>query len=216
MESRRHPVQKVKPFRVIEKAYAPPRTKMYSSGRGLAILPAISLFGQPDVVEFVKYGGIFMDFTVKQIGTIHCAEDGFSIRIEPAYRPALTGLDGFGYIQVLWWFDGCDNDEDRAKLTESKPYSHGPDILGAFATRTPQRPNPIAVSTAYVTFLDDENGVIGLAWIDADEGSPVLDIKPYTPSIDRVEEPIVPRWCAHWPQNVETSGDFDWEKEFNF
>ncbi len=62
----------------------------------------------------------------------------------------------------------------------------------------------------------DENGVIGLAYIDADDKSPVLDIKPYTPSLDRVEQPEVPIWCKHWPKNVETSGDFDWESEFTF
>lgn len=31
-----------------------------------------------------------------------------------------------------------------------------------------------------------------------------------------VEDPEVPSWCRHWPKNYETSGDFDWEKEFNF
>lgn len=157
-----------------------------------------------------------MSFTVNQIGTVCCGEDGFSIKVKSEYRAALTGLDGFEYIQVLWWFDGCDNAESRSKLTESKPYVKGPDVLGAFATRSPERPNPIAVTPAYVTFIDYENGVVSLAWIDANDGTPVLDIKPYTPSVDRVEKPAVPDWCAHWPQNVETSGDFDWEKEFNF
>jgi len=61
-----------------------------------------------------------------------------------------------------------------------------------------------------------DNGVIGLAYIDADDQSPVLDIKPYTPSLDRAETPRVPEWCGHWPKNVESSSDFDWESEFNF
>jgi len=46
--------------------------------------------------------------------------------------------------------------------------------------------------------------------------SPVLDIKPYTPSLDRVEAPGVPKWCSHWPKSLEQSEDFDWENEFNF
>jgi len=46
--------------------------------------------------------------------------------------------------------------------------------------------------------------------------SPVLDIKPYIPSLDRVENPIVPDWYEHWPKSCEESGDFDWESGFNF
>ena len=157
-----------------------------------------------------------MTFTVDQIGTVCCGEDGFSIKLLPEYKEALTGLEDFGYIQVLWWFDRCDDPRSRSRLTLAKPYVSGPDVLGVFATRSPQRPNPIAVSPAYATYVDRENGVIGLAWLDAIDGTPVLDIKPYTPSVDRVEAPRVPDWCAHWRGNVESSGEFDWEKEFNF
>lgn len=47
-------------------------------------------------------------------------------------------------------------------------------------------------------------------------GSSILDIKPYTPSVDRVEKPNVPKWCSHWPMSYEESGDFNWEDEFLF
>lgn len=157
-----------------------------------------------------------MDFKVTQIGTVRATDEGFFLELLPPYRSAITGLDGFEYVNVLWWFDGCDNAQSRAVLTEEQPYTTGPARLGAFATRSPQRPNPIALSCAYVTYIDEENGRLGLAYIDAEDGSPLLDIKPYTPSLDRVESPGVPEWCAHWPQDVETSGDFDWETEFNF
>lgn len=59
-------------------------------------------------------------------------------------------------------------------------------------------------------------GIIGLAYIDADNGTPVIDIKPYTPSLERVENPSLPEWCSNWPNNVEESGDFDWSTVFNF
>ncbi len=65
---------------------------------------------------------------------------------------------------------------------------------------TPERPNPIAVTAAAVTFVDADRGILGLGWIDANGQTPVLDIKPYTPSADRVEHPTVPDWCAHWPK----------------
>lgn len=156
------------------------------------------------------------NFTVKQIGVICADESGFRMEIAPEYKDLLVGLDGFSYINILWWFSGCDNEKDRSVLSEAKPYTKGPDTIGAFTTRSPQRPNPIALSCAYVTYIDADNGIVGLAYIDADDQSPVLDIKPYTPSLDRVEEPEVPAWCKHWPNNVETSGDFDWASEFNF
>ena len=154
--------------------------------------------------------------TLNPIGKIAVHGDETVIALDAQLIPALVGLEGFGYVQVLWWFDGCDGDMARSQLATEKPYTKGPATLGVFATRSPQRPNPIALSCAQVTYIDRAHGVIGLAYIDANDGSPVVDIKPYTPSLDRVENPAVPDWCSHWPKCVETSGDFDWEAEFNF
>ena len=156
------------------------------------------------------------NFTVKQVGRVRARGDGFQIELEEPYKKALTGLEGFEYIQVLWWFSGCDDSAARAVLTVQKPYTRGPELLGAFATRSPMRPNPLALSCARVTYLDLERGVVGVVYLDAEDGSPVLDIKPYTPSLDRVERPGVPDWCAHWPRAVEDGGGFPWEEEFNF
>jgi tRNA (Thr-GGU) A37 N-methylase len=147
---------------------------------------------------------IMENFILHPIGSVSTCDDDYKLVLDKKYVSALEGLDGFGYVQVLWWFDGCDNPEAR------------PDIRGVFATRSPQRPNPIALTCAPVTCIDRENGVVGLGYIDANDGSPVLDIKPYTPSLDRVEHPTVPQWCAHWPRDCESSGDFNWEAEFNF
>ena len=157
-----------------------------------------------------------MEFSLRTIGKISTNQGQFCLRIDREYLGALQGLEGFSHIQVIWWFDGCDTAEERAKTSETKPYVHGPDQIGVFAMRSPSRPNPIALSCAEVTYIDAVNGIVGLAYIDANEGSPLLDIKPYTPSLDRVENPRVPQWCAHWPKNCETSGDFDWGSEFNF
>lgn len=154
--------------------------------------------------------------TLTPIGTIVNQDGEVTLALDKRYAPALDGLEDFSHIQVLWWFDGCDNEADRATRTEQKPYTHGPDTLGTFATRSPRRPNPIAVSTAQAIWMDKENALIGLAYIDARDGTPLLDIKPYTPSLDRVERPQTPDWCAHWPKNLEESGDFDWEGEFTF
>jgi len=147
------------------------------------------------------------------IGRVESDYGQFKVVLCEQYKAALKGLEGFSHVQVLWWFDGCDNDHDRSMLVAEKPYTKGPDELGTFATRSPMRPNPIAVTTAEIVAVDLEKGVLILNYIDALTGTPVLDIKPYTPSLDRVENPQVPSWCAHWPESYETSDTFDWSAE---
>ena len=153
-------------------------------------------------------------FTVNQIGKIEMNEAGMFVRIEPEFIPALQALEGFSHIQIVWWFDGCDNSRSRNVLEVPRPYKSAPQIMGTFATRSPERPNPIALTTAQVIRLDHEGGLIQISYTDADNGSPVLDLKPYTPSLDRVQQPYVPVWCSHWPESLEESADFDWENEF--
>ena len=130
--------------------------------------------------------------------------------------PALKALEGFSHINVIWWFSDFDSAEMRNTLEMPRPYKKAPSVMGVFATRSPIRPNPIALSTAQVVYADFEKGIIQVAYIDANDQTPVLDIKPYTPSLDRVEAPGVPEWCAHWPKSIDESGSFDWENEFNF
>ncbi|WP_333860585.1 SAM-dependent methyltransferase [Clostridium sp.] len=155
-------------------------------------------------------------FNLRVIGKICVDNKGMRAVLNKEYIPALINLEGFGYINVLWWFDRCDNFKSRAKLIEKNPYKGAPEVLGTFATRSPERPNPIGLSCSCITYIDCEKGIIGLAYIDADNGTPVLDIKPYTPSLDRVEKPMSPKWCSNWPESVEKSGDFDWSTVFNF
>jgi tRNA (adenine37-N6)-methyltransferase len=156
------------------------------------------------------------EITVNPIGVIRYRQGGAVLELDEKYIPALRELDGFSHINVLWWCHGCDSDEERGILEADAPYKKGPDVIGIFATRSERRPNPIALTAAPVIRIDHEAGTIQLAYNDAVDGTPVLDIKPYTPSIDRVEEPAVPDWCSHWPKSTEQSGNFNWAAEFNF
>ncbi|MGL5512507.1 MAG: SAM-dependent methyltransferase [Sporomusa sp.] len=154
-------------------------------------------------------------FQVKAIGKISISTIGMCIELEPKYIPALQALDGFSHVNVIWWFSDFDTEEAQSILEIPQPYKNGPDVVGIFATRSPVRPNPIALTAVQVIQIDHEKGLIQIAYIDANDGTPVLDIKPYTPSLDRVETPGVPEWCKHWPMSVEKSEDFDWEKVFS-
>lgn len=157
-----------------------------------------------------------MNYNLIPIGECKAEKGEVWIEVYPKYRKAMEGLEEHGYLQVIWWFDQCDNERSRNKLMEEKPYKKGPDILGTFATRAPERPNPIGISNVYVLSVDAESGKVKVPYFDAFNGTPILDLKPYTPSIDRVEHVIVPQWCEKWPKSVEDSGDFDWSTVFNF
>lgn len=157
-------------------------------------------------------------FVVEPIGTIlnEGEEVPVKIHLDKQYIPALEGLKDFSHVMILWWFSEFDTVDGRSQLTADCPYVNGPDCLGIFATRSPMRKNPIAVSVADIISIDMENGILTLSYLDAFDGTPVLDIKPYTPSLDRVEHPSVPAWCSNWPMSLEDSGSFDWGSVFNF
>ncbi|SBV99882.1 conserved hypothetical protein [uncultured Eubacteriales bacterium] len=156
------------------------------------------------------------NFLVNPIGKINVKEEGVFIELQPKYIPAMQALDGFSHLNVIWWFSDFDNEEMRKVLETPQPYKNAPDVMGIFATRSPVRPNPIALTVVQIIRIDYEKGMIQIPFIDANDATPILDIKPYTPSLDRVELPDVPEWCSHWPRSVEQSGNFNWENEFNF
>lgn len=156
------------------------------------------------------------DYKIHPVGTVRHNENGSFIEVDKQYIPALQALEGFSHINVIWWFSDFDDETCRAALQADQPYKDAPEVMGVFATRSPIRPNPIALTASEIIHIDHKNGVIQVAFIDANDNTPVLDIKPYTPSLDRVEKPGVPDWCSGWPMSTEESGEFDWGSVFNF
>jgi tRNA-Thr(GGU) m(6)t(6)A37 methyltransferase TsaA len=133
-------------------------------------------------------------------------EDGRTfLDIHPAFAPALKELETFSHVQVLWWFDQFDN-EDARRTTEfdRMPFEAPP--LGVFACRAPMRPNPIGLTPAQILHIDREARTVEIADIDAYDGTPILDLKAYMPSQDRVRTVRVPDWAAAWPQWLPEDG----------
>ncbi|RQW04534.1 S-adenosylmethionine-dependent methyltransferase [candidate division KSB1 bacterium] len=155
-------------------------------------------------------------FSIEPIGFIQAQNGDFSIQIQEKYRPALLGLDEYSHVQVTWWANLMDSREFRSLLVAEKPYTKGPDKIGIFATRSPARPNPLAITSTAIIRIDQKSGTIFVPYIDAEDGTPVIDLKPYHPSTERIREVRVPQWNDHWPKWLEDSGEFDWEAEFNF
>jgi len=109
----------------------------------------------------------------KGCGAKHEAEG--TLEILPVFEPGLADIDGFSHLYVLWVFD-------RAKgvsLIACPPSDDRPH--GVFATRSPQRPNPIGLTV--VELLRREGRILHIRGVDMLEGTPVLDIKPYLSSI---------------------------------
>ncbi len=155
-------------------------------------------------------------FIVNQIGKVKIDGEGMRIEVFSKYKAALKALDDFSHLNVFWWCNDFDNEQARNTLETESPYKGSPTVMGIFATRSPIRPNPIALTVAQVLHIDHDKGIIHIAYIDANDNTPVIDLKPYTPSLDRVDNPIVPKWCGHWPKSLEQSADFDWDSQFNF
>ncbi len=155
-----------------------------------------------------------MSYSLNPIGEIDVGDDGFTLHIEELYRPALTELDGFSHINVLWWCHYLDEPQYRQMTVVEKPYREGPAQVGIFATRSPARPNPIAVTVTSLISVDIESGIVEVGFLDAEPGTPILDIKPYLLATDRVRDVSTPAWCAGWPQWLEESATFDWAAVF--
>jgi len=149
-------------------------------------------------------------FELSPIGRVQADESQglFRIQVDEPYRPALLGLGSCTHAIIFWWADKHDNPEDRANsLVVDLPYA--PDTKsGVFANRSQARPNPIAITTSYLLNVDEESGKIDLAFIDAYDGTPVVDIKPYLPMSDRVLSAEYPDWLAGMPDSMEEAAEF--------
>lgn len=114
-------------------------------------------------------------FETKAIGMIQVEEGRYKIRLHEKYRPGLTNINGFSHLQIVWWANLIDQTDQRERLINKKPCKNSPAKLGVFATRSQFRPNPILITTIYVEHVDLENGLIYTPYIDADDGTPLLE-----------------------------------------
>jgi tRNA (Thr-GGU) A37 N-methylase len=148
------------------------------------------------------------------IGEVTRDGDMKCIRIFGNYISGLARTEGFSHLQIIWWGHLADDPEKREKLLIRDLFKRAPDPLGVFSTRAPARPNPIMISTIQVSRINFKEGIIHTPFIDAEPGSPVLDIKPYFP-MERVKSLKVPDWCEHWPQWADEVESFNWNAEMN-
>lgn len=102
------------------------------------------------------------------------------IVIEPAYREGLLGIEVGQRVQILFQFDKAPN---NFVLQQHPMGRRDLAARGVFALRSPHRPSGLGLTTVRVLEVDDEG--ITVAGLDAWDGSPVVDIKPYVASLDK-------------------------------
>jgi tRNA-Thr(GGU) m(6)t(6)A37 methyltransferase TsaA len=112
------------------------------------------------------------------------------IVLKPEYAPGLLGLEGFSHLLVLTFLH-------EAKFIPEKHLRRHPQeredmpLLGIFAQRARHRPNRIGVTAVEIVEVTDNS--VKVRALDAIDGTPILDIKPYVPLYDR-RDATIPVW----------------------
>ena len=109
----------------------------------------------------------------KGLGAQHSAEGVLEIR--PELEAGLADIEGFSHLYVIWIFDRAGGAEHTAyPPSDDRPH-------GVFATRSPQRPNPIGLTI--VELLGRDGNRLRVKGIDMLDGTPIVDIKPYLSNV---------------------------------
>ncbi len=139
-----------------------------------------------------------MTYTFSPIGSIHSPfkskqdiqsnrnkrPDGYAeikgqIEIHDPYAAGLQDIEGFSHLFVIFAF----HQSEEGGLIAHPPFDHKP--RGVFSTRSPHRPNAIGLTV--VRFHGREGPLLHVSGLDMLDGTPVLDIKPYTPRDQKSE-----------------------------
>lgn len=138
---------------------------------------------------------------VTPIGTVHTTvkektDQGWGavqsdIVIRPDLKDGLTGLAQFSHIIVVTYLHEAEFIPEKHLVRRIRGRDDMP-RLGIFCQRAKDRPNPIGITA--VRLLGVSGDTVTVAGLDAIDGTPVLDIKPYNPAFDRRDDAVVPEW----------------------
>jgi tRNA-Thr(GGU) m(6)t(6)A37 methyltransferase TsaA len=112
------------------------------------------------------------------------------IHLDDEFVPALEGIKGFSHVFVLFWLNQITREQRRTLKIHPRGRMDLP-LVGVFVARTNLRPNPIGLTLCEL--LKVEGNVLTVRGLDAFDGTPVLDVKPYD-SWDCAPEAKMPEW----------------------
>lgn len=111
--------------------------------------------------------------------------------IDPSLDGILDGIDEFSHLMVLYWAHLVP--PDKRTLTRVHPLGRDDfPLVGIFATHSPARPNTIL--TTVVQLIERQGNVLKVTGLDALDGSPILDIKPYNGDLAKLSNISIPDW----------------------
>lgn len=120
--------------------------------------------------------------------------------IFPEWADLLDGIDGFSHVMVLYWPHLIPS--ERRNLHKIHPMGRKDfPLQGIFATCSPARPNPVLISA--VRLCERVDNILKVQGLEAVDGSPIIDIKPYVKSYYGPENPTVPEWMMQIQREVE-------------
>jgi len=123
--------------------------------------------------EFKPIGYVHSDLTTREEALkSKTAENLGTLEILPEFEEGLSDLEGFSHIYVVFWLHKA-----VFKTLKVIPIFFPEKERGIFATRHPDRPNPIGVTI--VELLEIEGNILKVKGVDMFDGTPILDIKPY-------------------------------------
>jgi len=125
----------------------------------------------------------------RQAGMMSEARGVLKLGPDPAYTAALNHLSEFSHVWLVYLFHK--NGPQPWRPVIEPPRIDAAKSMGVFASRSPHRPNPIGLSAVKLEFIDLEavGGIeIHLSGLDILDGTPVLDVKPYLPYADKIDE----------------------------
>jgi len=132
------------------------------------------------------------EFSLKPIGWVRRLETQQLVEVDSAYLPALLGVEQHSHLWILYWFSDNDNPRDRSILQVHPCRQPDNPLTGVFGTRAPVRPNLIGLCA--VRLVRVEEGHLVVQGLDARDGTPVVDIKPYLPATDAIPRARAPQW----------------------
>ena len=141
-----------------------------------------------------------MDLTVRPIGTVEnyvtdrkdtaWGEDVSDVILDRAYIGGLKGLEDFSHAIIVFLLDQAHFDPEKHLQRRPQNRDDMP-VTGIFAQRGKDRPNRIGITAVEILSVTED--CLAVRGLDAIDGTPVLDIKPYYPAYDR-KEAAVPEW----------------------
>ena len=138
-----------------------------------------------------------MKAELRFIGVVDEAKEISKIKIFTECCEGLKGVDAYSHLIILYWAHLRDTEKKRSFL-QVFPRRHKVNVkTGVFACRSPSRPNPVCLCV--VELVEVERCTLKVKGLDALEGSPIIDIKPYIPRADSVSNARVPEWTKQGP-----------------